>query len=125
MVLQRGKARIEKQLKPIEITGMSEQYWVETNQDGWSGATLFRPDVFSQIIGEGTVLAAVPAHGIVLYWRGGQPEVDKIVAVGVREIYASRQGAVSPVVFRWTGEDWVPFSEAVKRPEPKQKNPPR
>jgi len=49
---------------------------------------------------------------VVLVWEGGQAEVDKILAVGVRKIYETRPGAVTPIIFRWTGSEWVAFGEA-------------
>ena len=118
-VFDQGREHIKQQLKPVEVEGVNKRYWVATNDSGWASAVLFSPDVFYGTMQSSSVLAAVPAHGIVLMWPAGDPELDKIVAVGVREIYSTRAGAVSPVIYRWTGAAWVPFVEAVVRPEEK------
>jgi hypothetical protein len=118
-VVENGALAIHRQLKPVPIPGMSEQYWLASNEAGWSAGVLLQPTAFAAV-GSGTnLMAAVPAHGIVLLWQGGNPEVDKVVAIGVREIYATEAGAVTPLIYWWTGSDWTVFGEAKKRPDKK------
>ena len=118
LMIARGKVPVAGQLKSIPIAGMSHAYWAATNVDGWaSGVLLDQPLLTS--LGAGVLLAAVPAHGLVLVWKGGNAVVDKVVAIGVQELYASRKGAVTPTIYRYSDGEWVPFGVAVKRPPKK------
>ena len=110
-VINRAKSHVTQQLKSVPIGGMEQTYFAATNVDGWASAVLLLPEQLRRV-GTQNVLVAVPAHGVVLAWEGGHPEVDKVLAVGVREIYESRAGSVSAMIYRWTGTEWAPFGEA-------------
>ena len=58
------------------------------------------------------VMAAIPSTDVVLFWKAGDPKVDHVMAVGVREIHDASTQAVSPVVFLWDGSEWRAFAEA-------------
>ena len=49
---------------------------------------------------------AIPAQGTVLFWPSGAAERDKIIAVGVYDIFHSSQVPVSPDIYKWDGERW-------------------
>ena len=110
---QRSADKVEAQLRAVDIEGMSARYWIATGEDGWAAALVLHPDRVAQAIGSPSLFAA-PADGILLAGRGGDPQVDKVVTVGVKEIHASQAGSVSTVVHRWTGAEWTPWAEAVK-----------
>lgn len=118
-VIKRSKAFASRQLKPVQIGGMEQHYFVATNENGWASAVLLHPSVLGAVSLQ-NVFAAVPAHGMVLVWEGGHPEVDKILAVGVRELYESKSGGVTPIVYRWSGSEWIAFGEAKKNAAPPQ-----
>lgn len=113
IVIKRSKASASRQLKPVQIGGMEQTYFVASNENGWASAVLLHSSVLGTV-SQQNVFAAVPAHGMVLVWEGGNPEVDKILAVGVRELYESKSGGVTPIVYRWSGAEWVAFGEAKK-----------
>jgi hypothetical protein len=110
---RRSEPKVEAQLRAIDIDGTTARYWIATGDDGWASALLLHPGAVSAKVGS-PLLVAVPAEGIVVAWRGGEADIDKIVTVGVTQIHASRPGSITAVVHRWTGSEWVQWAEAVK-----------
>jgi len=49
-------------------------------------------------------------------WGAGTPELDHVMAVGVREMYDQLDEAVSPMVHTWDGARWHAFGEAKPLP---------
>ena len=47
---------------------------------------------------------AIPSRGTVLLWQEGSAEANKMIAVGVNEIYKSSPLAVSPDLYKWDGK---------------------
>lgn len=101
--------------QPVSIEGMSERYLQLVDGDGWAVAGLLRPELLAQRLGGGPLRVAMPSQGVLVAWRPAGLEVDKVMAVGVQELYASQPDALSPRVFLWSGTAWRPFGQAVPR----------
>jgi len=119
-MVRRSAPFATSQLHTTSVSNMSAQYTFASNADGWGAAVLLHPDAVVAQSGGLLTLFAAPSYGVVLVWKGGNPELDKVMAVGVKEIYEQRSGSVSAVIHRWTGDEWRPYGEAVPRPESSQ-----
>ena len=91
--------------QPISISGTPYSYWASNRYDGFDSAALFFAESIGQIVPE-PVLMAIPSRGTVLLWQEGSAEANKMIAVGVNEIYKSSPLAVSPDLYKWDGEKW-------------------
>ncbi len=99
------------ELVPIEGT---EASWLRLlDGDGWAAAGLFRPDLVADRLGGLPVRVAVPVEGALVAWRAQGEEIDRIMAVGVREIFEKGPAEVSPRIWSWDGKMWLPYGEAV------------
>lgn len=101
------------ELAPIE--GMSTSYLRLVDGDGWAAAGLLRPELVAERLGGGPVRVALPAESVLVAWKVQGDEVDKVMAVGVRELYEGTPGAVSPKIVTWDAGKWIPFGEARPR----------
>ena len=102
-----------KQAELVPIGGMTTSYLRLVDGDGWAASGLLRPDLLVARLGGGPIRVAVPADSVLISWKAQGEEVDRIMAVGVRELYDSaRTGAVSPKVVTWDGLKWESFGEA-------------
>jgi hypothetical protein len=108
IVLSEGRAR------EVRVEGIAPSYRVFNEGDGWDASILFFPEQLQALLGGEPVLA-VPSRGLVIAWIPGDPELDQVVAVGVRRIYEQAEQPISPVVVHWTGS-WTRWGEA--RPGP-------
>lgn len=95
---------------PVE--GMSGVYWLSAEADGRDAAGLLFPDLLAGIAGS-PVVVGVPAQGALLFWVPGDRELDQVMAVGVRRIHDSSAQPVSSKIYRWDGDHWVVWGEAV------------
>ena len=93
-------------------------YWSVVEKGGWAAAPLLAPAEFAASRGITNFLAVAPTADITLAWAEGQAELDKVMAVGAREMFEAEAGGVSPVVYRWSGGHWLPYAEAKERPTP-------
>lgn len=83
----------------------------------WTLALALNPQHLPTLVGSPVAMVAVPADGVLLAWTPGSAELDKIMAVAVREAWETGQGPVSAVVHSWDGKRWRPFGEAVPTEE--------
>ena len=98
-----------------EMAGAS--YWSVAEKGGWAAAPLLAPAEFAAARGVTDFLAVAPTADITLAWPQGHAELDKVMAVGAREIFEAESGGVSPVVYRWSDGHWLPYAEAKERPK--------
>lgn len=111
-VTERSLARLES-LETVAIEGMNATYRRLADGDGWAAAAVLHPAEVAGRLGAETVLFAAPTDQVVLAWAGGDPDTDKVIAVGVRELYDGEQGlSVTPVVQAWSDGSWRAFGEA-------------
>lgn len=98
----------------VPIDGMPASYLRLVDGDGWAAAGVLRPDLVAARLGGGPIRVAVPSENVLLAWRADAgPEVDRVMAIGVRELYEKQPPAVSPKVVSWDGARWIPYGEAV------------
>ena len=104
--LKAMKAEVsQSRYQPISIAGTPYGYWASNRYDGFDSAALFFAHELEQIVPE-PVLMAIPSRGTVLLWQEGSAEANKMIAVGVNEIYKASPLPVSPDLYKWDGERW-------------------
>ncbi len=112
-----GPAVDRAELRTVE--GGTERYLELVDRDGWAGVGLLRPDLVSKRLGGGPIRVAVPVEGVLLAWSVTDPkgasELDRVMAVGVREWFDRAEAKVSPRMLTWDGTSWTTFGEAVPR----------
>lgn len=113
-VRERGRKHLSG-LTAQEVVDMPYAYLLATDGDGWTAASILNPEIVSQRVGGADVRFAVPRTGVVLAWRGGVGELDRVMAVAVRELYDDADDAVSPAVFVWTSNGFVTWGQANPR----------
>jgi len=96
----------------VSVVDFDGHYFELRDGDGWAAAPLLRPDLLASKLGQGSFRVAIPRAGVFLAWPTGSADLDKIMAVAVRELYESGQDAVTPMVFRAEGEGFVAFGQA-------------
>jgi hypothetical protein len=99
----------------IAIEGTSASYLRLVDGDGWAAAAVLAPGAIAARLGaeSGSVRVAFPAETVFVAWRSGDADLDRIMAVGVRELYDAQPASVSPGVFTWDGRVFTSFGEAV------------
>lgn len=100
------------ELMPVEGT---DAFYLRLVDGDWAAAGVLAPDAVAARLGGGPVRMAVPAEGVFVAWKAGDADLDKIMAVGVRELFDQTPGPVSPRVFLWDGVRWTPFGQANPR----------
>ncbi len=95
----------------MRVEGMAGRYWVGGNGDGRVAAALLHPEDLAAIAGAEPVVG-VPERDTLLFWVPGDPDFDKVLAVGVRRLHDASEHPVSPLVYRWDGERWTVWGEA-------------
>ncbi len=90
-------------------------YWVAAEGNGWAAAPLLLPSTAALRMGQPTFLAAIPVEGVSMFWRPGDAELDKVMAVGVAEMHDNEDGPVTATVMRWDGQKWLPYAQAEKK----------
>lgn len=100
----------------VPIQGLAASYLQDADADGWSAAWLLRPEALSRALGVPPLLAAAPSDGVVVAWRPDGGPVDRVMAVGVREMFDQQRGGVSPVIHLWDGSRWSRFGQAIPPP---------
>ncbi|MEQ1566599.1 MAG: hypothetical protein ABMA64_13235 [Myxococcota bacterium] len=100
----------------VPIAGTPHQYLRLVDGDGWTAAGLLRPELAAERLGGGPIRMAYPAETVWIAWRAGDDELDRIMAIGVRELYDATAGSVSPRIVTWDPSapaPWKPFGQAV------------
>lgn len=96
----------------IPIDGMAPSYLRLRDGDGWAAAALLSPARLVDALGGTPILVGVPTEGVAVAWRAGDPEVDHVMTVGVRELHDAGPAAVTATVHAWTGTQFVRFGRA-------------
>lgn len=81
--------------------------------DGGAVAGVLCPEAVSQRLGKPTFRAAMPTEDVFLAWPAGDPELDRILAVGAREIHDQHRRSLTPQVVHFDGDRWRAFGRAV------------
>ena len=102
----------QKQLATVQrvaIEGMEASFFQIESDDGWAAAGILAPADLALQVGGSPILAAIPAEGMLVSWKPGTPDVDRVMLVGVRELHEALPVSVSPTAFYWDGKKWVMF----------------
>lgn len=102
---------VEAELETVPVEGMEHSYRMLRDASGKAVLGALDPRTLSAALGL-PVLVALPSTSVLVAWKGGDPDLDKVMAVGVTELHAAAKDPVSPVVWGWDGERWFPFAEA-------------
>lgn len=113
-----GKGTAEEalaRLEPVAVEGFPQRYWMAAKGDRRDHVPLLFPDALGEKLG-GNPVVGVPARGVLVAWVPGAPDFDKAVAVGVRRMYETLPDPVSPLLYRWDGQRWKVWGQAVPSP---------
>ena len=102
----------EVQLEPRTVQQGSGRYWVAHHSGGAAEALLFRPELFA-VVGQNPAVA-VPERGVLVAWNRGDTELDRIMAVGIRQIYEVSEQPVSSKVLALVDSQWRVWLQAVE-----------
>ncbi|MEO0606429.1 MAG: hypothetical protein AAF211_33690 [Myxococcota bacterium] len=99
------------------VQGGTSRYLALTDGDGWAVMGLLCPKALAarlRTLSPATSFkAALPTEHVLLAWSDGNPELDRILAVGVREIHQTEPDPLTPQVLSFDGERWHPYGRAV------------
>lgn len=115
-VVKAAEARLEG-AERVPVGGM-EASWHRHVDGDWAAAGVLLPDALAAKVGGLPVRVGVPGDGVLVAWKGGDPDLDRVMAVGVREIFDAQPVRVTPHVWQWDGRAWSPFGEAVPKTLP-------
>ncbi len=117
-----ASAWVRAELEVVAVEGMPS-YRRLRDAHGRAVFGALDPTVLGEELGL-PVLVGLPSTGVLVAWASGEPKMDTVMAVGVREMHDAAADPVSPVVFGWDGDRWFPFAEAKSAPPEKRKIPP-
>jgi hypothetical protein len=112
---QQIEATWPEAVAPQAIDGVAGEFYLRASGDGLDAAAALFPELLAERVG-GDVVLAIPARGSVLFWRPGRPDLDAMVAVGVRRSSEAAAQPVSDRVFRWDGARWTVWGRAEAPP---------
>jgi hypothetical protein len=110
-VAVQAREMVSTRFEVVPVEGMASTYLRLTDGDGWAASGGLAPEGLAKRLGV-PFLAAIPAEGVFVAWAHGDPKLDHVMAVGVRELYDEQPGGVSPFVHAWDGQKWLAFGEA-------------
>lgn len=100
------------QAELLDVGGTSARYLRLVDGDGWAAAGALLPEQVAQRLGGSPIHVALPAESVLVAWHAGDGELDRIMAIGVRELYEQTPNPVSAQIQRWDGVRWTPYGEA-------------
>ncbi len=109
----RGKSTdvMGNELEKKRIADMEAGYVQLRDGDGWAVAPFLHGDQVEAELGA-SARVAIPRSGVVLAWKTGSSDLDKVMAVAVREMYEAADDAVTPMVHVWRDGRFIPFGVA-------------
>ena len=111
-VLSMSSRAEDVRLDPRTVHDGSGRYWLATHSGGAAETILFRPDLLAVVGGNPAV--AVPERGMVVVWNRGDAELDRVMAVGVRQIFENSTQPVSSKVLALVDSQWRVWLQAVE-----------
>ena len=110
---ERAAGRLDASpLQQAQVTDGEGVYWLSVAPDGLAELPLIRQEWLAGV-GAAPVVA-VPARGVLLAWDSSLEELNRIMMVGTRAIFAESDQAVSPKVLTPVGGLWRIYGEAVE-----------
>jgi hypothetical protein len=122
LVTEAAAKRLGALQEMVPIVGMKDARYLRLRDgDGWAAAGVLLPQTLEALVGR-PLRIAVPSEGVLVAWKGGNPAIDQVMAVGTREIFdAAEEPSVSPMAHGWEEGRFKPFGEAKPQsdePEP-------
>jgi hypothetical protein len=110
----KSQLKVEVNPKRYQNTKIAEtnySYWVSNQYDGYDAAALIHPSLLSSFLTD-DILMSIPAQGTVIFWENSTPEQNKIIAVGIHDLFEASEVPVSPNIYQWDGDRWVVWARA-------------
>lgn len=101
----------------VAISGMTSSYLRLTGAERVSAVAL-RPDLLAERLGGLPIRVALPSDGLLVAWRVGPADLDRVMAIGVAELYAQLPSKLSSKIVTWDGLRWTSFGAAVPSTPP-------
>ncbi len=113
--------RAEARKHPLEIErvgieDMDSHYARLRDGDGWAAVAVLAPERLAEALGGAPILLGVPVDGVAMAWKPGAEEVDRVMLIGVREVYAGMPGGITPAVYAWSDRGFTLFGRAEPKP---------
>ncbi|MBN1336376.1 MAG: hypothetical protein JXB39_10480 [Deltaproteobacteria bacterium] len=103
----------------IQVEGDPRTYLLSAEGDGLDQAGLFSPDRLVLRAG-GPVAIGIPARGVFIAFVLADPDLARIVAVGVRRAFETLPDPITDTLYTWNGQAWIPWG----RGRPASEEPP-
>jgi len=97
----------------VRVEGDPRTYLLSAEGDGRDQAGLFAPDRLASRAG-GPVAVGIPARGVLVAVRLDDPDLARIVAVGVRRAFETLPEPITDTLYAWDGRTWIAWGRAVE-----------
>jgi hypothetical protein len=95
-----------------EVKNMGS-YWSREMDDGREGLVFVQPEVLKGLTSSGLVVAW-PVPGVVIAWVPGNPSLDQVLSVGIKQMVEAATHPISAKVYRYVDDTWSVWGEAKK-----------
>jgi len=95
----------------VRVEGDARSYFLSAQGDGYDQAGLFDPDALARRAG-GPIAVGIPARGVFIAFLLDDPELARIVAVGVRRAFETLPEPITDVLYTWNGQVWIPWGRS-------------
>ncbi len=132
----RAVAAIRRGLSPdrpevVRVADDPRAYLLSAAGDGYDQAGLFDPDALAARAG-GPVAVGIPVRGVFIAFRLADPDLARIVAVGIRRAFETLAEPITDTLYTWDGRAWIAWGRsqpadampAPDRPSPQDARPP-
>jgi hypothetical protein len=102
----------------VSIPDDSRTYLLSAEGDGLDQAALFSPEVLAARFPGQAFVVGIPARGVLIAIPLGDPELEQMVAVGVRRLWEDATDPITPRMYAWDGQVWQVWGEARPAGEP-------
>lgn len=114
---ERAKQRLPTQVASTDIADMpGHKYWYTSGEAGWECGPLLVPGALTALVG-GPVLVAMPRADVLIAWAAGNEDLDRVMAIGIREMHDAGEG-LSAVVYEYGDSGWAAAFEATRAGAP-------
>ena len=106
--------------KSNSLPDMKGAYLSGIGETGLGCAAVLYPQALELVL-RGTPMVAFPARDTCFIWRQEnskiEPQFHLQMAIATRMLYEKTDYPVTQVIYLWTGTEWLPWGEAVKKEE--------
>ncbi len=117
-ISRRAADHVGKGGRWVQVDGMEARYWLDASGTGWEAGVFLQPERAREALGLSSLYAGAPNVGVTIAWGGGEVELDRVMAIGTREMFSQQAQPVSPGAYRWNGRRWLLWAEAVPAAKP-------